>query len=102
MTTDECIKALQQAEQDYQDKISPLYKSHRENCNKILNDWAQKNAKYKIGDIVSNGDSTILVDTILGMRFTQTPFIEYSGHLCDNDGKINPYKFGYVLEQTIK
>lgn len=61
-------------------KIGDAERRHKKEINAIYLQYCNDNAEAKIGDIVTNGHTTILVETISGQRYSSSiPSIVFHG-----------------------
>jgi hypothetical protein len=70
-------------EQTYRALIEEYTKRYNQKCKQLVNEYAESNAKYQIGDILQNEDIIIRVERIQGFSGLVSPCIYYSGTLLN-------------------
>ena len=102
MTKEECKYLLGKVEERFSKAINEIRDKEDVEKHQILQVWARENAKYQMGETITDGIETIVIDTISGVirgRDSEV-FIEYSGHKV-SDGNVLPYKFAFILEDFV-
>ena len=68
MRNDECLTMLGVENKRYSAEAETIRKRHEENKQKILNQWARDNARFKVGDIIKSNDNIIKVTGFYGVH----------------------------------
>lgn len=84
MKNDECLKMLGEESKRYSAEAEEIRKRHNANKQKILNQWAKANARFKVGDIIKSNDNIIKVTGFYGVHslyHVDKLYITYRGQL---------------------
>lgn len=99
MKNDECLKMLGAEDKRYAQEAEELRKRHNANKQKILNQWAKANARFKTGDILQSNDSIIKVTGCYGvysLYYVDKLYITYRGQALTK--ALKPRKDGSTFD----
>ena len=66
MTNEECAKVLAEIENEYRQQINLVEYTRADKRRKALNEWANDNARFKVGDIITypNSQNIMRIDKV--------------------------------------
>lgn len=96
MTPEELYKAISETNNYYENKINELRESQRYYTQKLLDEWANENSEYKIGDIIEANGTIIEIIKITGEynRYDKYYYPVYYGTVLTKQKK--PRKDGMI------
>ena len=99
MQKEECLKLVAESDARFKKQAEELEKQKRISRQRILDQWANENAKYKVGDIIKADDIIIKVARIKGSYsgfLGITLHVTYAGDALTK--KLTPRKDGWKTE----
>lgn len=99
MQKEECLKLVAESDARFKKQMEELEKQKRVSRQRILDQWAKDNAKYKIGDIIKANDVIIKVTRIKGYLSYYLEgglYISYYGDALTK--KLTPRKDGWQTD----
>lgn len=99
MQNEECLKLVAESDARFKKQIEELEKQKRISRQRILDQWAKDNAKYKVGDIIKANDVIIKVTRIRGhlsLYMERGLYVSYYGDALTK--KLTPRKDGWQTD----
>lgn len=99
MNREECLKVLAETQKKHVAEEEKLKKRQRIEKQKILNQWANANARFKVGDILQMCDTIIKVTKFYGKYsnyYGQKLYVTYYGVRLTK--KLTPCKDGSMTD----
>ena len=81
-------------EQEYNEKVKKAEKDYKETLNEIYKQFAFDQRKYKVGDIIKNNITTILIESFSTYKWQGLPEPVYIGKELTK--KLEPRKDGNI------
>ena len=67
MQNEECLKLVAESDASFKKQIEELEKQKRISRQRILDQWAKANTRFKVGDIIQSNDNIIKVTGFYGV-----------------------------------
>lgn len=99
MNNNDCLKMLGEEKRRYLLETEESRKRHNANNQKILNQWAKANARFKVGDIIQSNDNIIKVTGFYGVYSLYNVdklYVTYRGILLTK--ALKPRKDGSTMD----
>ena len=96
MKNEICLARLKEIEVDYHKSYDALRIERSRKRASVLNQWAQENAHFVVGDIIQSYDTIICIDKIMGNCNYEKLYCVYYGPVLTK--QLKPRKDGFHTE----